>query len=257
MDGNNIAIATWEDDGGCQEPIPVKEKPESLDMESMKMWKALHGAFDFFNDFLFNGRLDRNRVVLNCSRRNRTLGFYCPPEIGWVEKKENGEISKKAEISVNPEHMHNRTLKEIMSTFVHEMCHFEQDLFGKPGKRGYHNKEWAAMMEAVGLESFDINNPSKRTGMRCSHRVIPDGPFEQAMKLLPEEFKLPFLGLEIPKGRAKTGYQKWRCPECGQLCRAKETAELACVTCTEVKLEEFMNGDIDLPEVVKMVCVGF
>src|SRR5262249_57307599 len=35
---------------------------------------------------------------------------------------------------------------------VHEMVHVWQEQYGHPASRGYHNKQWAAKMKAVGLQ---------------------------------------------------------------------------------------------------------
>lgn len=243
-----LALENWENEGGIV-PVPVSNAPEDLDSDSMKMWKALHGAFDFFNDKLFQSRLDRNRIILNCSRKSRrTLGFFRP--FGWSGEAKDQEA--KAEISLNPDCMHDSSIDEIYAVLVHEMCHYEQELFGSPGKRGYHNKEWADMMDAVGLKPINVNAPAKRTGMRCSHQIIPDGVFDKAMKKIPEEFKLPFMGLKPPRTKSATGYEKWSCPECKQICRAKSNAKLACIPCTEKAVEAFEAGETDTLEMVKL-----
>lgn len=214
-----------------------QQQPEELDSGSMKMWRALHGAFDFFNERLFHGKLDRNMVILNCSRQNRALGFFRPPAIGWKDEEGN----EKVEISLNPDYMGGRSIDDTYSTLVHEMCHMEQETCpgGKPGKRGYHNKQWSEMMLAVGLKPYNISNPSKMTGPRCSHEIIPAGSFDQAMKIMPEELKIPFTGLKVDKGqKAKVGYKKWTCSSCGQVARAKDNAELVCFPCTLNALDE-------------------
>ncbi len=206
--------------------IDLTKNVEEEENSSTKVWKALHAAFQYFNDVLFNGKLDSDRVILNCSRKSaRTLGFYRPS--GW-----EGDDGVIAEISLNPDAMHDRSIDEIYSTLAHEMAHFWQDCYGTPGKRGYHNKEWADKMVAIGLTPFSINDPTKKTGMRCSHSITPDGVFQSAMENMPEEFKLPFKGINPPKAKAKTGYPKWSCPNCGQACRAKETAKIACGNCS-------------------------
>ena len=45
----------------------------------------------------------------------------------------------------------SRPIEESMGTLVHEMVHFWQQEFGTPSRRGYHNREWADKMEALGL----------------------------------------------------------------------------------------------------------
>lgn len=248
---SETAMDIWADDGG---PIAKDQsKNVDLDSDSLKLWKALHGAFDFFNDNLFGGILDRNKVILNCSRMSRALGFHANPTIGWAPVEREGfypaeedsdKKNNKAEISLNPSYMMGRSINEIYSTFVHEMCHFQQYFYGdKYPKRGYHNKEWATMMERVGLAPYNVSDPSKRTGMRCSHKIVPGGVFELAMEKMPEEFKFPFRGLPMGGSKGKTGYHKWICSTCKQVARAKGNAKLACIPCSEA------GG-----EMVSMIC---
>ncbi len=47
------------------------------------------------------------------------------------------------EIAMNPSYFGVVPLLEILQTLVHEMAHAWQFHFGEPGRRGYHNKEWA------------------------------------------------------------------------------------------------------------------
>ena len=48
---------------------------------------------------------------------------------------------------------------------VHEMTHLEQEEYGKPGKKGHHNREWVGLMERVGLIPSDTGAPGgKQTG---------------------------------------------------------------------------------------------
>lgn len=249
----NEAVDTWANEGGAIPAEPEATKAE--DNDSMKMWKALHNAFDFLNDALFAGTLDSNLIIMNCSRRARVLGFYRYKEFGWVSSEGGGE--PKAEISLNPDFMAEASIDKIYSTLAHEMVHFWQDCFGKPGKRGYHNKEWADEMLRVGLPSFNISDPSKKTGMRCSHTIDPAGLFAQAMERMPEEYKLPFMGLKPPAGKAKTGYQKWSCPNCGQVSRAKDTCQLSCSPCSMEAFSKYESGETDTFEMVNFVCVGF
>ena len=42
-------------------------------------------------------------------------------------------------------------LFEVLGTFLHEMTHEWQMLFGKAGSTGYHNKEFTARCRAMGI----------------------------------------------------------------------------------------------------------
>jgi hypothetical protein len=63
------------------------------------------------------------------------------------------------------------------------MVHLEQHHFGKASRNGYHNKQWAAWMERIGLMPSNTGEPGgKRTGQRMSHYILPDGAFARAFK---------------------------------------------------------------------------
>jgi predicted SprT family Zn-dependent metalloprotease len=47
----------------------------------------------------------------------------------------------------------------LVIAMTNEMAHLEQHHFGKPSRSGYHNKEWAGMMKAVGLIPSDTAAP--------------------------------------------------------------------------------------------------
>jgi len=79
---------------------------------------------------------------------------------------------------------------------VHEMCHAWQYEYGKPGRNGYHNKEWAAKMMEVGLQPYNIRKPQIGTGDAVSDKIITGGRFEKAFEAVPVEYLLPFNCIE-------------------------------------------------------------
>lgn len=137
-------------------------------------YNSLEGAYDFFNERLFEGRLPACLLTLQ-RKSKRTLGFFAP---GRFESSD-GENSD--ELAMNPAHFSSRELTEILSTLVHEMTHVEQQHFGKPGRRGYHNKEWGRLMKRVGLYPSNTGKPGgKETGQQMMDYVIKGGPFDTA-----------------------------------------------------------------------------
>jgi hypothetical protein len=254
LEMKSLTLESWDDDDDDDGDFVAEAPEDDNKSASQKLWDSWHGLFDFFNDELFSSSLDANRVILNCSRTQgrSTLGFYMgllsENKGAWIE---DGGQDQKAEISMNPTKMAGRPLDEILATFVHELCHFWQDLHGSPGKRGYHNKEWADKMLEVGLQPVNNNDPTKVTGMSMHHSIIPGGRFAKTMEQLPEHLKLPFLGLNTVRPKGKTGYQKWRCPRCLQICRAKDTADIACMPCS---IAAHIDGEEDF--FVSMVAIG-
>ena len=65
------------------------------------------------------------------------------------------------------------------------MVHVWQHHYGKPSRSAYHNREWAAKMDAVGLCPSATGQPDgKRTGQSMSHYVVVGGPFAQVCAAL-------------------------------------------------------------------------
>jgi hypothetical protein len=225
----------------CSDEIETESVGEGVDRIIIKvnptteLWTALAKSFDFFNEELFGSELDASKVMLNASRRSRAAGFYRPRSWTGEGNRKEGGID---EISINPDHMGHKTPRRILSTLVHEMAHMWQEHFGKPSKKGYHNKEWANKMEEVGLMPSDTWGPGgKKTGPKVSHYVIEGGVFDEAFKKMPKELQLPFVGLNIKGPKKKVGYHKFVCVEenCRQVVRAKESAKIACVPCSLAK----------------------
>lgn len=198
-----------------------QKTPTELQAEALVYW------FDHFNKFLFGGELDRNKVIIINSRQRGALGHF------WGERWANPDLTvteRNCEISLNPDHMFGRSVKDIASTFVHEMCHMWQEYYGKPGRNGYHNKEWSNKMVSVGLKPYCIKT-GKLSGPRCSHKIVEGEVFEQAFEEIPDQHKKPFMGIPAPKGAKNVGYPKFSCPKCKQVARAKDSAKLICGKC--------------------------
>lgn len=168
---------------------------------------AYQAVFDHFNRALFDGKLPP--VILNFSRKNRTYGFFAPDR--WV-----GASTKTHEISLNPAHLRTREEKEVASTLVHEMVHLWQHVYGSPSRTGYHNREWATKMEAVGLVPSSTGQPGgKKTGQNMTHYIEPGGVYEKAFAELPSECWLPWAAvpeLRDRKGGGGSGKVAYVCP---------------------------------------------
>lgn len=141
------------------------------------------------------------------------------------------------EIALNPEHFGTRSIEDVLSTLVHEMVHLWQHHFGKPGRRRYHNKQWAEKMEAVGLGPSDTGKPGgNRTGESMTHFIIKDGAYAQvAAKLLTGGFEFSWVDRAGGTGRRKTKKKvfrvKYSCPKCGVNAWAKPEVKLVCGVC--------------------------
>ena len=189
----------------------------------------LDRAYDHFNTALFNDALPPCVLVLH--RKKGAYGYFWGST--WSER--HGK-QLTDEIALNPETFAQRSLEEVLSTLVHEMCHLQQHHFGKPSRNGYHNKEWAQMMEQVGLIPTDTGLlGGKKTGQKMTHIIAPEGRFITACtQLLTEGFTIPWhartrdASTARKKAASKT---KYTCQACGTNAWAKPGTALICGTC--------------------------
>ncbi len=202
-----------------------------------RQYITLSAAFDFFNHVLFQGKLPPAFITLQ--RHAGARGYYSAER--FQGRHEPGRQTD--EIALNPAAFADRTDAQILSTLVHEMVHHWQKHFGHPGRGRYHNHEWAANMEAVGLVPSDTGEPGgKRVGPSVTHYIAAGGRFEAACgELLRGGVRLEWQSREneaeataVAKARTKT---KYSCPDCGINVWGKNGLHVLCGDCEEELLE--------------------
>ncbi len=146
-------------------------------------YTALQEAYDWFNRELFQSNLPQALIVLH--RKKNAKGYF------WAEMWQGAtDDDKLDEISLTPETLH-RPDKDMLSTVVHEMVHLWQYHNGKPSRTGYHNQEWADMMEEIGLHPT-VNGTweGKSTGQKCTHLIVDGHRFDVAATNFLEDRKV-------------------------------------------------------------------
>lgn len=192
-----------------------------------EVYTALIEAYDFFNQRLFENTLPGCLITL--TRKRGAHGYF------WSEQAKKGDLVFD-EIALNPQTM-NREPKVVLSTLIHEMVHLQQQHFGKPGKDGYHNKQWVEMMAKIGLKAVSLDNDNG-TGKKVTHEIVPDGEADIA---LDDFLKKPvahgmgwFLATPAPAAKkldlSKTPHV---CPECEAKAWAKLGLGIICRDCDE------------------------
>lgn len=191
-------------------------------------YEGLQKAYDFFNRELFGGTLPQ--VLVTLQRHAGARGYFAPERF-------HGRIEESAvhELALNPDSFAGRSDEQILSTLAHEMAHVWQQTHGRPPRRGYHNRQWAAKMKAIGLQPSDTAEPGgKETGQKVSHYIVPKGAYARAYaKLAATGFQLhwqsaPASATAPAKRASKT---KFTCPDCGQNAWAKADSLLICGEC--------------------------
>ncbi|WP_430471400.1 SprT-like domain-containing protein [Thalassospira lucentensis] len=220
--------------------------PISFPTPTVETYGELQTAFDHFNRTIFGGKLPACLITLQ--RNKRTFVYYSYERFVCGS---TGELTD--EIAMNPSYFVARPIHVTLSTLVHEMAHQWQFHFGKPGRRGYHNHEWADFMEQIGLMPSNTGQPGgRRVGEQMTHYTIDDGPFDRACAdLLTTEYTLSWfdrfppvepenvdLG-ELSRKSAvaaihqvttenKSNRAKYRCPSCSAQVWGKPGLKVHC-----------------------------
>lgn len=197
-----------------------------------EVYGSLQEAYDFFNERLFEGRLPQCIVTLQ--RKAKSFGYFSPDRFA-------AETETKDEIALNPMFFHDRAPRAVLSTLVHEMTHLEQQHFGEPSKKGYHNTAWGVLMDRVGLTPTATGQPGgNRTGVHMSHLIVEDGPFAASYAELHERgftFRWGDAARDEEAAKKKAASKtKYVCPDCGVKAWAKPQTRLRCGECEEEML---------------------
>ena len=214
---------------GTVEAVEAPAAPEAPLEPTKALYGELQIAYAYFNVELFKGRLPDCLMTLKCKPNSR--GHYAHARFVAI-----GGTDKTDEIAMNPISLGTRSLKDSLSTLVHEMVHLEQQHFGTPGKGAHHNKEWGVFMKRQGLHPSSTSAPGgAETGNKMSHYIVAGGPFDCAADaLISSGFKLSWAdgGAYDRKAGSKQGKRvKYECLECGQACWARHDAKFICGEC--------------------------
>jgi predicted SprT family Zn-dependent metalloprotease len=227
-------------DAGNGVRIPMTEPTTSNGAvkPTKETYDQFQQAYDYLNRSLFKSELPNCLITLQ--RRNRTYGYFSGDRFGRTDGVTTDEIA------LNPRHFHNRPVIEVLSTLAHEMAHLWQHHHGKPGRGRYHNREWAGRMKAIGLlPSSTGQEGGAETGDGMDHYILPDGPFDRAVRvLLTRGFSIQWMETSPPAAgtqdeneaeegdgaeSAKSGKRvKYTCPCCRLNAWAKHDVRLLC-----------------------------
>ena len=201
-----------------------------------RTYTSLDAAYDHFNRGLFAGQLPP--CLITMQRHKGAYGYFSGERFASLDDPQ--EIAD--EIALNPAHFAGRTSTETLSTLVHEMVHLWQHHFGKASRNGYHNKQWAEKMRAVGLIPSDTARPEgKDVGQKVSHYIEPGGRFERSCTAYLKTGAAFLYHDRAGEGEAGTRTRKkkaasktkYTCPLCELNAWAKPDAHLICGDCEE------------------------
>lgn len=200
---------------------------------------SLDLAFAHFNADLFGGSLPG--VLITIHKHPKARGYFRRRAFSHRTDAE----AYTDEICLCPDTHAGRSDHDILSTLVHEMCHLWQFHCGTPPRRCYHDKEFAAKMEQIGLMPSDTGLPGgRKTGQSMTHFVIPGGAFDLSCQALLAtgwqlQWEQPTRHTPAPGGATGTAggetpkptRRKFTCATCQLSAYAKPTARLVCGQC--------------------------
>jgi predicted SprT family Zn-dependent metalloprotease len=207
----------------------AKAKPETTTKPPTPVeYGGLQEAFDFLNAKLFDNALPQ---VFFTYQRKATSGGYFSPDRFSTRADDDERL---CEISLNPDGFLNKTDEFIVSILGHEMCHLQDFVLGRHPARGYHDKQWAQRMQALGLMPSSTGMVGgKTTGTRMSHYVLPNGLFARMFAALAAtgwRLRLqsaPHAGAT----KAPSSKVKFSCPACTQNAWGKADLAIDCRHC--------------------------
>lgn len=176
-----------------------------------ELYSQLQAVYDHFNQDLFGGKLPS--CVITVQREKNTTGFFMP------ERWSNSRGYQAHEIALHPGHFVNRKLIELFQTMAHEQCHLWQYEFGRPSRTGYHNQEWAAKMESIGLIPSSTGMPEgKKIGQKMLDYPAENGAFmNSCLELASRNFQFQWVDRRPAKPQSA---------ELQKICRAAPEAEI-------------------------------
>ncbi len=209
-----------------------------------RTYTSLDAAYDHFNRDLFSGQLPP--CLITMQRHKGAYGYFCGERFASVADPK--DITD--EIALNPAHFARRTPTHTLSTLAHEMAHLWQHHGGKPGRRGYHNREWAAKMREIGLIPSATGEPGgKETGEKVSHYIDEGGRFAASCTaFLASSAAILYHdrageGEDAARRKKAASKTRYTCPSCRANAWAKPDAKLICGECDEPMQAEEGGGE--------------
>jgi predicted SprT family Zn-dependent metalloprotease len=222
---DNCGVHSNDDDCSAQSTEVVDLSARII--PTHETYAQLQTGYAYLKSGLFENELPNHLITLQW--RGTGHGYYAP---------------NRREIALNLQIFRDGTEK-ILSRLVHAMTHVWQHQVGKPGRGGYHNREWAAKMRSIGLVPSDTGEEGgKQTGDCVDQYIEPGGRFSRAVEqLLASGFEITWAEVTTQKppdsdsaGTGHTGDRgsrsgkrtKYTCPHGDQNAWAKPGANFLC-----------------------------
>lgn len=196
-----------------------------------RTYASLEAAYDHFNSGLFDGALPP--CLITVQRHKGSYGYFSGDRFAST----TDPVDITDEIALNPQHFASRTPEEVLSTLAHEMAHLWQHRLGKPPRKAYHDRQWAAKMREIGLVPSATGQPGgKETGQKMTHYIEEGGRFAVEcaafLAAYPAALYQDRAG-DADQNRKKKAASKTKftCPDCAANAWGKPELHLICGGC--------------------------
>lgn len=188
--------------------------------------KNLEELFDLFNDYLYNGELERPIISIQADKTGKAYG-WCTTYKAW----ETNDGEEYYEINMCAEHM-RRSFEEICETLLHEMVHLYNLMheIKDCNASQYHNAKFKVAAEAHGLTVEKTNHGWSKTELNDDLKEYIkhlDYNFDISRKADPKKIKTK---------KAKK-YHYYMCPCCNNKVYSISILDIHCNNCDEDFIE--------------------
>ena len=192
----------------------------------------LSNMYDFFNEKLFSGALEKPVITISPDEKNKTFGWITRDKL-WKQDENDGGMY---EINLSAQFL-NRPVSEIASTLIHEMCHqfARVNDFKDTARSGsFHNKLFRQIAEDHGL-NVELNGGHgwEITMLKESTKRLLEVFIDQN-SVIPVYRVMPIK----PKRVRNVSVRKYICPDCEVSVRATKAVNVVCGDCNKQMQEE-------------------
>ena len=192
----------------------------------------LSKMYDFFNEKLFGGALEKPVITISPDEKNKAYGWITRDKLWKGNENDEGMY----EINLSAQFL-NRPISEIASTLIHEMCHqwARVNNFKDTARSGsFHNKLFRQIAEDHGL-NVELNGGYgwSATTLKESTNGLLDRFIEQNT-VIPVYRVMPIK----PKRVRNLSVRKYVCPDCEASVRATKAVNVVCDDCMKQMQEE-------------------
>ena len=199
--------------------------------------EAMGDLFDFWNEKVFGGELEKPVITVCQDRRGRAFGWFVPARI-W---KKDASAQGSPEINMCAQYL-DRDFTLVAGTLLHEMCHlyaFLHEIADTSSNGRYHNRAYRSVAESHGLtvEKSKTHGYSITELNQASLALLEEYQGERTFlyDTRPRAAADDFAASAEKQAKAKrppSARYAYVCPKCGQRIKGySATQRLQCAAC--------------------------